>query len=99
MPASKPRRLSERYAVPEPVDPELLRAAQRHVARRHPERECGATVGRLAVKLDDGHMEFIVLHCTKSRLHIDECEFVGVELVIKRRRRDDGRNSIIIPGR
>lgn len=83
--------------MPEPVDPELVRASQRHVARRRPHLECGAEVGHLAVKLDDGHMEFIVLHCTKSKLHIDECAFIGVELVITRRRRDDGRNAIIIP--
>lgn len=84
--------------MPEPVDPELVRASRRHVARRNPERECGIIVGHLAIKLDDGAMEFVVLHCTKARLHIDECQFVGVELVISRRRRDDGRNSIIIPG-
>lgn len=83
--------------MPESVDPELLRASRRHVARRHPELECGAIVGHLAVKLDDASMEFIVLHCTKSKLHIDECQFIGVELVISRRRRDDGRNAIIIP--
>jgi hypothetical protein len=84
----------------EPVDPELLRASRRHVARRRPELECGAEIGHLAIKLDDGHMEFIVLHCTKSKLHIDECQFVGVELVISRRRREDGGNaSLILPGR
>lgn len=85
--------------MPEPVDPELVRASRRHVARRRPDLECGAIVGHLAIKLDDGAMEFVVLHCTKSKLHIDECQFIGVELVVSRRRRDDGRNaSLILPG-
>ena len=70
------------------------------VTRRHGDIECGELVGQLNVKLNSGQMERIGIPCTKPKLHRDACEFVGVELVISRRRRDDGRNaSIILPPR
>lgn len=69
------------------------------VERRNQSLECGIKIGQLNVKLSTGQMEFIGIYCTKSKHHRDECAFVGVELVISRRRRDDGKNAIILPGR
>lgn len=71
--------------------------AEPRVQRRASHLECGELVGRLNVKLSDGTMQFIAIPCTKQKLHTDACEFVGVELVVSRRRRDDGHNSIVIP--
>ena len=69
------------------------------VARRNTSLECGALVGSLNVKLSNGAVERIGVYCTKPKQHRDGCEFVGVELVISRRRREDGGNaSLILPG-
>lgn len=69
------------------------------IARRNAMRECGELVGRLSIKLTGGTMEIIAVNCTKPKHHKDGCEFVGVELVISRRRREDGGNaSLILPG-
>lgn len=68
------------------------------VTRKQADLECGIHIGQLNVKLSNGTMEFIGINCTKPRLHKDACEFVGVELVISRRRREDGGNaSLILP--
>jgi hypothetical protein len=66
------------------------------VSRRDQHLECSKIIGRLNVKLSSGQMEFIGIPCTKPRLHLDACEFVGVELLITRRRRGDG-SDIIYP--
>jgi hypothetical protein len=68
------------------------------VARRNQSLECGEWIGQLNIKLVNGRMERIAIHCTKPQRHKDACEFVGVELVISRRRREDGGNaSLILP--
>jgi hypothetical protein len=69
------------------------------VARRNQGLECGILIGHLNIKLTNSQMEFIAIHCTQPRHHRDECLFAGVELVISRRRREDGGNaSLILPG-
>ena len=68
------------------------------IARRNQSLECGMLIGRLNIKLNSGAVEFIAVHCTQPRHHRDECLFAGVELVISRRRREDGGNaSLILP--
>lgn len=81
------------------IPPDLPRRFARYIARRQEHLECGIIIGQLNVKLSDGSLEFIGIPCTKRKGHLDGCEFVGVELVISRRRREDGRNaSLILPG-
>jgi hypothetical protein len=68
-------------------------------ARRNQDLECGILIGHLNIKLTSGRVEFIAIHCTQPRHHLDECLFAGVELVISRRRREDGGNAtIMLPG-
>lgn len=68
------------------------------VARRNQSLECGEWIGQLNIKLMNGRVERVAIHCTKSKQHKDACEFVGVELVVSRRRREDGGNaSLILP--
>ena len=59
------------------------------VLRRNPERECGTPVGQVSVLIHnrEGHkeMQTISFYCNKPRLHIDECEFVGAGVVIRKR--------------
>ena len=64
------------------------------VLRRNPERECGTPVGQVAVKIQGVGMEVISFYCNKRRLHTDGCEFVGNDVVVRARRREDGRDSI-----
>jgi hypothetical protein len=68
------------------------------ISRRDQHLECSQLVGQLNVKLSDGSLEFIGVYCTKPKGHRDGCEFVGVELVITRRRREDGQSGLYLPG-
>lgn len=60
------------------------------VLRRNAQSECGLPVGQLSVKIQGSPRPFdtISFYCTKLKNHRDACEFVGVELVISRRRRE-----------
>lgn len=59
---------------------------QGDVLRRNAENECGTPVGQVSVKVH-GLPDFqtISFYCNKPRLHRDECQFVGKDVVISRR--------------
>lgn len=82
----------------QPVPPDLPERFVKYIQRRNEQLECGEPVGRLNVRLSDGSMEWILIPCTQYKGHFDACHFEGVELVITRRRREDGKNaSLILP--
>lgn len=68
--------------------PEPSRLTQ-DVQRANPKGECGQPVGQLNIKLSRSFLPFetVSFYCNKTKLHLDECAFVGVELVVTRRRR------------
>lgn len=71
--------------TPEEMDENL----GKRVLRRNASQECGAPVGQLNIKVQNiPNVQTVSFYCTKPKLHRDECEFVGVDLVVKRRRRD-----------
>jgi hypothetical protein len=63
--------------------------------RRNSEAECGQPVGQISV-LIHGIPDFqtISFYCNKTRLHTDECAFIGADLVVRRRRREDGQSAV-----
>lgn len=65
------------------------------VLRRNADQECGTPVGQMAIKIH-GLPDFQVIsfYCNQPRLHTDECRFVGADLEVRRRRRDDGADGI-----
>lgn len=69
------------------------------VLRRNAEQECGAPVGQVSVKIRDiPDFQTISFYCNKPRLHTDECEFVGKQVVVKRVRGSvNGVNSLFRP--
>lgn len=72
---------------------------QGEVLRRNPERECGTPVGQISVKIQGiSRFQTISFYCNKPRLHRDECAFVGTNVVVRARRREDQGSAIILPG-
>lgn len=67
------------------------------VLRRNSAAECGLPIGQmhLALKRDDKSFETVSFYCTKLKNHHDACEFVGKELVVTRRRREDGKDRAL----
>lgn len=66
-----------------------------NVLRRNAEQECGAPVGQMAIKIHNlPDFQVVSFYCNQSRLHTDECRFVGSDLEVRRRRRDDGADQI-----
>lgn len=63
---------------------------QGDVLRRNPERECGTPVGQVSIKIH-GIEDFQVVsfYCNKHRLHTDQCEFLGADVVVRARRRSN----------
>lgn len=59
------------------------------VMRRQVEKECGAPVGQLNI-LIRGQQDYqtVSFYCTKPKFHLDECEFVGKDLIVRKRRRE-----------
>lgn len=59
---------------------------------RRSQSECGLPVGQMHLKIEGSPRPFdtVSFYCTKDKNHKDGCEFVGSELVVTRRRRDDG---------
>lgn len=67
------------------------------VLRRNAERECSTPVGQVSVKVRNlPGIQTISFYCNKPRLHTDECAFVGADVVIRKRRRDDHGSQIIL---
>lgn len=60
------------------------------ILRRNSTAECGALVGHMALKIQGSPREFDIVnfYCTKPKQHRDACAFVGVELMVVRRRRE-----------
>ena len=76
------------YDIPKPGD----------VLRRNAETECGTPVGQVSIKINGvDKFQTVSFYCNKPRLHTDECAFEGADIVVRARRRADGRNSIILP--
>lgn len=66
---------------------------QGDVLRRNAERECGTPVGQVNVAVHGlPGFQTISFYCNKPRLHSDECEFIGKEVLVK-------RNSLSLPER
>lgn len=63
---------------------------QGDVLRRNPEGECQTPIGQvnIAVKGLPG-FQTVSFYCNKPRLHNDECEFMGAEVRVRARRRED----------
>lgn len=61
------------------------------ILRSNP-NECHLPIGQMHLKIQGSPRPFdtVSFYCTKLRNHLDACEFVGTELVVIRRRRDDG---------
>lgn len=47
--------------------------------------ECGRPIGRVYVKNLKGREEFVGFYCNKPQRHLDACEFVGTEVLIRSR--------------
>lgn len=60
------------------------------VQRRNPLLECGVPVGQLNIKIQGSIRPFetVSFYCNRPKLHSGECEFIGAELIVRRRRRD-----------
>lgn len=55
------------------------------VLRRNPEKECGTPVGQVNVVVQGlAEIQTISFYCNKPRLHLDECEFLGKEVRVRR---------------
>lgn len=67
------------------------------VLRRNAEHECGTPVGQVSIKIHAiPDFQTVSFYCNKSRLHTDECEFVGADIVVRKRKRVDSLDSIIL---
>jgi hypothetical protein len=66
------------------------------VLRRNADRECGTPVGQIhiAVKGLPG-FQTVSFYCNKTRLHTDECAFIGVEVTVRANRGQV--NKLIMP--
>lgn len=65
------------------------------VLRRNPENECGIPLGQMAVKIQGlPDIQVISFYCNQRRLHTGACQFLGADLVVISRRREDGRDSV-----
>lgn len=72
-----------------------IQKPQGDVLRRNAERECGAPVGQMALKIHGlPEVQVVSFYCNQPRLHTDGCRFVGTDLVVLKRRRDDGADQI-----
>lgn len=65
------------------------------VLRRNTEQECGRPVGQMNIKIHgvEGFQK-VSFYCNQPRLHRDQCSFVGTDLVVTRRRREDGQDGL-----
>lgn len=67
------------------------------VLRKGQQAECGLPVGQMHLKIkgSDRPFDTISFYCNKPKRHLDGCEFVGKELVVTRRRREDGKDPLL----
>lgn len=57
------------------------------VLRRNPERECGTPVGQVSVVMQGfPGIQTISFYCNQPRLHRDECQFVGRQVIVRANR-------------
>jgi hypothetical protein len=56
-------------------------------------------VGQMHLVIDGSPRPFdtVSFYCNKDGGHRDECAFIGVELIVTRRRREDGGNFRTLP--
>lgn len=65
------------------------------ILRRNSDRECGSPVGQVNVKIHGVEgFQTISFYCNKPRLHLDACEFLGAEIVVRGRRRVDASEAV-----
>lgn len=70
------------------------------VLRRNADNECGTPLGQMNIKIHDlPGFQRVSFYCNQPRLHTTGCRFVGADLVVMARRRDDseGRINLITP--
>lgn len=57
------------------------------VLRRNPEGECGTPIGQLNIAVRGlSGFQTVSFYCNKSRLHQDECSFVGKDVTVRSNR-------------
>jgi hypothetical protein len=70
---------------------------QGDVLRRNTEAECGTPIGQMNIKIHGlPGFQTVSFYCNRPRLHTDQCEFLGSEILVKARRREG--QQILIPG-
>jgi hypothetical protein len=57
------------------------------VLRRNPERECGTPVGQVNIVMRGfPGIQTISFYCNQPRLHVDDCKFVGKDVIVRKNR-------------